>query len=208
MLFSELVSNVITLTNRPDFEAEIKVHLLKATSKLHLADFWFRDRRVDYYTFNTAAYIQTLSIAEVFSRWRAWSFLRKYNPNGTDPQTQLQTGVGRYPLIEILEPQELFNEYFSSKTDVAYAAGDTLTIRSSDPLKYLLVGWYQAPILSTDDAVYSSWIADAHPYAIIDEAICAVFRSIGYDEQERKYAQYTAEHLQLLRTNNTTPEGW
>lgn len=208
MLFSELVTEVYTATNRPDMVAETAQQIIKATNQLHSMDFWPRDRRVDYYTFARPGFIQEMQISDTFQRLRAFSFIRKFNPAGVDPQTQLQSGLGRYPLIDIVDPQALFDEYYSNKVNVAYLSGDTLTIRSSDALKYILVGWYQLPLLLPTNTQFSSWIADLMPYAVIDRAVSGIFKMIGYDEQSRKYDQLNSENIQLMRTNFTTPEGF
>lgn len=208
MLFSELVNETITLTNRPDFINEIRLHVLKACHKLHTMDFWTRDRRVDVYTFDTSAYIQTLSVRGVFPGWRAFSFIRIWDASGRDWQTQLLTGTGRYPLIEIVDPQQLFDEYYTDKLNVAYMAGDSLSFRFAIPVQQILVGWYKLPILVADDAQFNSWIAEDYPWAIIDHAAASVFKMIGYDDQSRKMDVNLAEHLQILRTNCTTPVGY
>lgn len=208
MMYSELVNEVILITNKPDFAPEISAQVLKATRFVHTIDFWPRDRRVDYYTFDTSSFIQTLSIRDSFPNWRAWSFIRKYYPGATDWQTELATGAGKYPLIDIVDPQALFDEYYSDKVNVAYQAGDNLVIRSSDSLQYALIGWYLLPRIVPDDGQFNSWIAEAMPHAIIDKAAQAIFKMIGYDEQFQQFRELNAEHLQLMRTNFTTTVGY
>ena len=185
---NSLVSDVYTLTNRPDLVAETALAVKKATLKMHHVDFFARDIWESGITWNPVAFIQSLPFKTIHPRWRSLKYLRKYSDG--------LPGA----FFEQLTPEESLDRYSIQKEDICYLAGDQIEIKSSTQDTYMLVGAYLNPDVS--DTGYSSWIADDYPYAIITDAAAYVFKSIGQDEKAAYFKQDVIEQIQLLRQNN------
>lgn len=192
--FTALLGEVYTITNRPDLEAETSMAVRAATLKLHHIDFFPRDLVEQHVVFDAADYFQVLAYKDLFARFRALSYARKYE-NGDATQ-----------FLKVITPTDLFDGYGYTKENVCYLAGEVIQIRSHTEISELLVGYYQNPLTVPDD--YSSWINDLYPFAIITEAAAAVFKMIGKDEENSLYRQMAAEHAQIVRNSNITAEAF
>lgn len=189
-IFSDLVANVVDITNRPDRESLIKLGIRMATLKAHQTDFFPKDLTETGIQWpEPLAYIQSLECKALFPRWRAFKYLRKYDYT-TAPGTP---GI----FFEFLQPESILDEYGVDKENVCYMAGAHLEIRSNTKDAYMLLGYYQTP--DTNEATYDSWIAEEHPMAIIAGAAAYVFKQTGYDEQAAFQNQEVAEQYQLLK---------
>lgn len=186
---AELVTDVVTMTGRPDLEAKIKMAVRVATLKVHQSDFYPKDLYETGLEWTTPAYVQSLEYRAVIPRWRAFKYLRKY-ANGA---------AGDF--ITLLTPEQTVDGWGVDRQDVCYLAGDQLEINSSTQDNYMILGCYVNPI--TEEAGYSSWIALDHPYIIVYEAARAIFKQIGFDEQASQIKQELAEHYQILRQEVT-----
>lgn len=184
---NSLISDVYTLTNRPDLVAETLLAVKKATLKMHQTDFYAKDLFETGITWNPINYIQSLDYKHIHPRWRKLDYLRKYQ-DGTPGQ-----------FFTILTPQESLDRYNVQKEDICYLAGDMYEIKSSTQDTYMLLGAWINPDLT--DAGYSSWIADEHPYAIVIDAAATLFKSIGQDEKAAYFKQEIIEQIQLLKQN-------
>lgn len=184
---SSLMTDVYTLTNRPDLVAETELAVKKATLKLHQVDFFKKDLFETGITWSPVDYIQSLEYKVIHPRWRKLDYLRKY----TDGQP------GDF-FIQ-LTPQESLDRYNVQKENICYLAGDMIEIRSNTEDTYMLLGAYLHPDITT--AGFSSWIADEHPYAIIYDAAASIFKAIGQDEKAAYFKQDVIEQIALLRQN-------
>ncbi len=184
---NSLMTDVFTITNRPDLIAETKLAVKQATLKMHHVDYFPKDLHETGLSWNPADFVQSLAYKTLIPRWRTFKYLRKYaDSRATD-------------FFQLLTVEETLDRYAANKENVCYIAGDQLEIRSSTQDAYMLLGCYLHPDL-TDDG-YSSWIADEHPYAIINDAAASVFKMIGFDEQAAYLKQNVVEQIQLLRQN-------
>ena len=195
--FASLVSDVMTLTNRPDLVNETNLAVRAATLKAHQSDDYIRDLTEYSITFSASDYYQSLDFKLVVPLWRKPRYIRKYDPTAT-------TG-GPGDFLKYIEPEKVIDEFRADRLDVFYVAGSNIQIRSSTILSQILCGAYINPDVTT--AGYSSWIADDYPFAIIYEAAAIIFKTVGYDEQVPVYRQLVAEQLQMLKQHAVTGIG-
>ena len=76
--FLELVSDVYTVTGRPDLIAETKLAVKSATLKAHQSDFYFKDIFDTGIQFDSAAYKQQINLRAIMPRYRALKYFRSY----------------------------------------------------------------------------------------------------------------------------------
>lgn len=193
--FTELLNDVITLTNRPDLLAESKLAVKAATLKLHQSDFFFRDLTEEGIKFSAPGYNQQLEYRTLFPRFRSIKYLRKTDQAGASGD-----------FFKLLTPAEVLDVYGIELTDICYAAGELIQIKSSTSLEYALLGCYLTPDIT--EAGFNSWIALDHPYAIVYEAAVTLFKAIGYDEQAAVYTKLAMEQLAIIRISNIQAEGF
>jgi hypothetical protein len=193
--FAELLSEVYSLTNRPDLVAETKVAVKAATLKMHQADYFWKDLFETGVQFDSEDYVQSLVYRDLFPRWRSVKYIRKSDAAGAN---------GDFLTLQV--PDSILDRYGYQKEDIFYAAGELIQIKSSTSLKYILLGCYLNPDIT--EAGYTSWIALDHPYAIVYEAAVTVFKAIGYDEQATVFQKLAAEQLALLKSSNIAADGY
>lgn len=200
MLYSEIYTACVTLTKRPDLSAEIQTAIQAATLRAHQSDYYTRDVAESLLVLATADYAQTFNAQTALARFRNLKYLRKYDPTALNTNTGLATGEAG-EIFEILDPTNIFDSYHVQKDNVAYLAGDTVNMRSmTGTFSQLLCGWYQNPVISPlTDADYVSWIARDTPFAIIYDACSIVFKTIGWDTEQKKYDGLAAEQYAMLK---------
>lgn len=196
MNFSDLCSEVYTLTGRPDRVAETESAVKSATLKAHQSDYYYKDIFESGIAFTTSDYVQNLDYRALLPRWRALKYLRKYDNTSGTPGKEL----------DIIVPENVFDAYKIQKQDVCYVAGAYVQINSSTQEQYYLLGCYLNPDITI--ATYDSWIALDHPYAIIFDAAATVFKAIGKDEEAATYRQMVPEQIGMIKMSNITPVGF
>lgn len=195
--FSDLTSDVMTITNRPDLIAETKLAVKAATLKIHQSDYYYKDLFESGLTWDVAAYTQEVELNALFPRFRSLKYVRRYDTSGSGESKEF---------YDILTPGELLDSYGRDRYNVAYMAGRNLNIKSYEQLSNALIGIYLNPVVTEDE--YTSWIADDHPYAIVFEAARLLFKQIGYDEQAQQFERLVAEQLTLVRMTNISAVGY
>jgi hypothetical protein len=143
------------------------------------------------------AYQQALDYRTLIPRWRAFKYLRKYDPTSTDTDGDF---------FNIITPEQVLDGYGINRDNVCYVAGEQLEIRSSTQDDYMLLGCYRHPDIT--ELTYSSWVALDHPYAIEYEAASKVFKMIGFDEQATMMQREVVEQFTLLRNSNILAQGY
>jgi hypothetical protein len=115
--------------------------------------------------------------------------------------------------LEILDPDDILDNYGMEKTDVAYGVGSSIMIKSSTSLSQALFGWYEFP--DVREATFNSWIAEKYPYAIVYDAASAILSKGGSNEESRKYDSVNPinpglvqAQIHLLLTSNVTMKGY
>lgn len=206
MLFSEMLQEVYTKTNRPDLITQSISALRSATLKMHTLDFFDKDIQQGQLVFDAPAYIQNVYTKSI-PRYRKTCFIRKntpllqawqQNPYLTPPIFNTVNGpVGVQNLLGMLRrisADDILDNYNAEKLDVFYQAGSTLWMKTSTALQYALMGWWEFPNVDTTTTDsgqtfpnYTSWVADERPWAIIYDAVSNVLQTIGMTDAARKY---------------------
>jgi len=187
--YSDLVADVITITDRPDLTDLTKLAVRHATLKAHKLDFFPKDIYETGIQWQIPAYIQSLEYRTLVPRWRALKYLRKYDFT-TSPGT-----AGK--LFEVITPELILDNYEFQRDNVCYLAGESLEIRSNTIDLYMLLACYRHP--DTTEATYDSWIALDHSSAIVFEAARVVFKQTGFDEQATEMNALVTDEYALLR---------
>mgnify|MGYP000314222821 FL=1 len=198
MNLSELQSEVLSLVNRPELlNTTILAAIKSATLKLHQMDFFAKDLFETVFTFPSAEFLQTLDYATNIPRWRALKYVVRVDPTSGEPI---------YPALKVLTPEELIDSYNIPKVNVVYQAGSNLQIKCNAEIQTFALGCYLSPDVGT--LTYTSWIAVEYPYAIVFEGAAAVFKSIGFKEEEQSMRLLAGEQQVLIQRNNIQTEGY
>lgn len=195
MTLTELQQEVYTLTNRPDLVAETLLAVRQSTLALHQSDFFWRDLQETGISFPTSAYTQELEYRSIIPLFRSLKYLRKANADST---------VGAF--FTVVSPESVLDSYGVDRTDVCYAAGASIEIKSSTQFQYAILGYYANPNITP--GAYNSWIALDHPYAIVFEAAEKVFKMIGKSEEFAAYKLLRDEEKQRLMMTNIQVSGY
>ncbi len=195
MTWTELQQEVYTLTNRPDLVAETLLAVRQSTLALHQSDFFWRDLQETGISFPTSAYTQELEYRSIIPLFRALKYLRKANADST---------VGAF--FTVVSPESVLDSYGVDRTDVCYAAGASIEMKSSTQFQYAVLGYYANPNITP--GAYNSWIALDHPYAIVFEAAEKVFKMVGKSEEFAAYKLLRDEEKQRLMMTNIQVSGY
>ncbi len=195
MTLTELQQEVYTITNRPTLVAETLLAVRQSTLALHQREYWWKDLRETGISFPTSAYLQELDFRTILPLFRSLKYLRKSDSTGT---------VGAF--FTIVQPESVMDSYSVDRTDVCYAAGTSIEIKSSTQFQYAAMGYYANPNIST--GAYDSWIAVDHPYAIVFMAAEKVFKMVGKSEEFAAYKLLRDEEIQNLTISNIQVAGY
>lgn len=194
--FNSLVTQVITLTNRPELVAETQLAVKSATLKLHASENYAKDLFETGLVFSSTDFRQTIDYRSLIPRFRRLSYIRKFDAVGNVPGKE----------FTIITPDQIFDRYQRQRTDVAYLAGSLFQLLSSDQVTNVLFGCYVHPTVA-DAATYSSWIATEFEYAIVLEAAVKIFTLMEQSNSAKAYAQLAMEQLAEIKMHNITTEG-
>lgn len=195
MNYDELIAKVYIETARPDLVDETKSAVIASTQKMHGLDFFFRDLVDANVRFGTPLYIQALDVSAL-DRYRSFAYIRKwdasFNASQVNPRlpSPIATRGGvNLALAEfkLITPDDILDSYGSEKTEVAYAVGNSLIMKSATAFNCVKMCWYQYPLAVDDNTLFSSWIADQYPYTIIFDAASSILQKIGMQDAARKY---------------------
>lgn len=192
--FNQIVQDVYTITNRSDLVAETQLAVKSATLQLHRQDFFFKDLLEVALQFDSSNYLQAIDYRQLFPRYRALKYLRKF-----DPTAYGSTGVGRF--FDVISPEEILDSYYGQLSDVVYVAGDLIQIRSATAIQYALIGIYQSPDVSSPEK-YKSWIADESPYAVVYMAAASIFGTI-LGNQAKQAANSSLAQIEFTHIRNS-----
>lgn len=235
MTLNELMEGVYVETARPDLVDETRNKLVASLINYHNYEYFWKDIATAQVVFDVSTYIQVLDL-QALPRFRSLSFARKYDPTIVANENTPSLLPPLYPawftrqramgLLDIITPDDLFDEFGCEKLDVIYGVGGSLMIKSSISLKYLQVGWYQQPLVGVgtlddegtpivDGSValptygVGSFIAADFPYLLIYDAASGVMQQIGQQDASRKYDNPNPEAgglvqgqlVQLIKSN-------
>lgn len=188
MNFSEIVSEVIGITRRPDLTTRIQAAVKEATLKIHQTDFYYPDIQELTIQFDNPDYISNFNPFDIATRFRKAKYMRIWDGDA----------VGfAGPFIEPTQVENVLDDYGINRTNVFYQAGQLLQIRTCLPLDKILFGFYQQP--NIESSAYSSWIANVNPYIIVNEAARRIFAEIGMESQANQLSSLVAEGVINLR---------
>lgn len=196
--FTDIVTQVMILSNRPELVAEHQSAVLSATFELHAADNWWPDRTE---TIIPAAQVPTANssiiLEDYLPRLRVIEAIRPFDSaNGNT--------VGRdakMPTLEPITPSSLFDEFMSQKQEYFYLAGLNLIVRTRNYGNPLYVSYFAHASASSVGSYYS-WIATKYPWAIINKAFAKISTATGNEETaQRLMRNDCVTDLQYLRQN-------
>lgn len=194
--FASLVTDVYSLTNRPDLVNETALAVKAATLKAHQSDYYYKDLFESGIIFAVADYQQTFEYKTLVPQWRSAKYMRKCS-NDTPPVPG--------DFLKLLAPDDVLDNYKINREDVYYMSGVEMQIRSSTQQATYLLGCYVHPVVIL--ASYNSWIADEHPFVIIYEAARIIYKTIGFDEQEAAYKKMVDEQIMALKMSQIVADG-
>lgn len=218
MTLEEMINEVYIKTNRPDLVEQTQSAVVSSTLAMHSIDFFYKDIKTAQLVFDNTNYLQALETS-YFVRWRSLSYFRKNDPSFAPyQQNPILSSIpqdywSRTKFMKILTPDDILDDYEIEKVDVAFQAGSTIYAKSSTPLRYALMGFYQYPNLDTsDDGVnFDSWIARELPWVIVYDATSTILQSIGMTDAARKYDSPNGGLVtvwkEILIKNNILPNG-
>jgi hypothetical protein len=202
MTLTELITEVYSITNRPDLVTETAVAVRAATLEAHNSDYYYKDLFETAINFTeTGLYVQQIEYRTIIPRWRSLKYLRKFDATATP-----YPGVpGKF--FDILDPQQTLDSYGIARENICYVAGDVIQVRSNTQLTSALLGCYLHPIIAPAEE-YNSWIALDHPYAIIFRAAAIVFKMIGKTSEEASYRDLWNVQISELKMSNIVAMGY
>jgi hypothetical protein len=189
MDFAGAVSEVLTITARPDKVTEIESALNWAISYCCLRSNFANDLVESTLTISPTSYGNTIQFNNVLdnppvTRFRKFKYVKPY-------------GVRKY--LRPIDSDKIFSPAASMQQDVYYVAGNHLTYILSAPAPSLEIGYYQYPPILDQSVVTSFWLLDVAPWAAIDLAAARIFRSIGDDQSMQQYQVMGEEQLKVAR---------
>jgi len=196
MILSELITEVYTITKRPDLVDSTTRAIKTATLKLHQVDFWYKDIFETGIAFSSSDYFQQFSYRNLIPLWRSIKYIRKYDAVGQS--------AGKF--FDLVTPKEVVDGSGLSREDIFYIAGAEVDLRSSTSFQYALLGCYVNPDIT--DIGYNSWIALDHPYAIVYDAASRVFKGMGKDDEAAQFKVDVNEQIAMISADSIQPEGY
>lgn len=169
-LFRNLVRDVITVTNRPNFLAETELAIRQACLSYHHLDFFWRDKVTGIINATSTALGRVKAELTDFERMRAVAEIAPYFPD--------DESCGK-PLKQLTKLGE-------KQTDYWLTTHRELIIHSSSPTKMFQLTYYENPKLLPENE-FSSWIAELYPTAVVDSACARVFDMAGNSTQADRY---------------------
>ncbi len=194
-LYDSMLTDVISLTNRSDLEAESAIALRAATTNAHLTDAYFRDFAVTQVQLPNGSNQVGLDIPTLFGPVRGFSTIRPIDQNFN------LLAPSQAHSIEIVEIGDIYDpEYGNLRTNIAYASGSSLVIRCPVQCWGYGVEWLKAPQVRRD--LYDSWVAQSAPSIIIYWAAALVLSTNGDDDKARNYLNQVEKfYIPQLKSN-------
>jgi hypothetical protein len=176
-LYDEILSDIITLTARPDLAEESAIAFRSAVATIHGRFNFPRDLTTVLVKLPNASYQTAIDIQVSLPRLRALSQIRL-----TDPQDSPVNS----PIIDIVEVGDIYDPVYNTiKNNIAFIGGASLNIRNLIPASGYIIDYYLAPFTRREQ--FNSWIAQLSPEAIIFMAAATVFQTNGNEEKATSY---------------------
>ena len=184
MNFNEVVTEVLTITARPDRTSEIESRINSSLSRCIMKANFAQDLQEITLPTTAGVYGETYDFSGDVTRFRKFKYVKA-------------TGQTRY--LTPIDSTQVFQPGGTMQRDRYYVAGLNLTYTLFETADSLEVGYYQyAPVL--DSTVNTThWLLDLNPWCIIDLASAAIFRSIGDDTSAAIYEKSGTESYLVTR---------
>lgn len=204
MNIAEIQAAVDTITNRPELVSERNLAIQEATLMLHGIENWWRDLIEQQVNFSASAFAQQIPLASL-PRFRIFKYIRKHDPAAIDVYSGTGTGAaGSY--FNPVPPDKVLDTYGVNKDNSYYLSGGggsanaVCQLRSYTAFQYLLIGWYNFPIVSPIEG-FQSWIAELYPYAIITQSAWKLKKYITETDAVKALESDIATNMAILLSN-------
>lgn len=199
MNYSEIFTEVVGITNRPDRQAETALAIRSATLAMHGFAMFPNDLvSEDIVGISPSAPLVLIDQPTELPGLRGLSRVIRLDSQGNEITL---------PVIEVTDISNVLDPiYGTPKDNLAYKAGTNVRVVCNAGIVGLRVWYFKLPIVLPVDQ-YSSWIADVYPDAIITMAAAKVFKILGDDRAITFDQMARTECLSHLVSNYITTEG-
>lgn len=170
MLPSQIVSEVIEITKRPDKVSAAYRELNKTLRKLSTSTELARDLwEMVYELPNPTELVHELLLADLFFNFRKMCYILP---------------VGYKKPLKLITPDALFDVNCREAFDSYYVTRTSLRLSLSRPQPALKIGYFEYPVTvsSEDEPDFEyPWLCDIAEYVLIDFVAAAILRNIGDD---------------------------
>lgn len=177
-LWDAQINDIITITNRPELNAETQLALRMATLKVHLGDKYVRDLvTTQTALLGTSQTLLQIATSTTLQRFRDVAQVQLLDVNGN---------LLDYPEIEIVEPGDIYEVGYTGvrKPYIAWLAGTALNVYAACGMYGAQVVWYQSPNVTRD--TYDSWIAQLFPDIIVWEGAMFIWNRTGNEAKAQE----------------------
>lgn len=189
--YTELVTDILAWTNRPDLTAEMNLGIKNAIRAAHRAGKLVRDL-VTVQVPLELAQIQSIDLtAAPFTKVRQ---VLTVKPTDVDRE---------YTGVDVLD---LYDVDGYARTNIFYQIGTTLHIRADVPVELVDINYWQQPTIPTDLTTLNDWIVEEYSDLIVLWAAATVLAAAGEQEVKTRveglakiaYDDFIADNLQTV----------
>lgn len=171
MIFSEIQTEIMRITSRPDKGDDTISAINRAVNRLTLKGDFAQDLVEGSLSVNAALYGATVSLTSL-TRFRKFRYLKP-------------TGVKYY--LTPLPPEKIFTPKNAVQPNKYYIAGTSLTYTLGALTPTLEYGYFTYPIQLDAVTNNTHWMFNVIPFAVIDLAASVVFNTIGDEVSSKKF---------------------
>ncbi len=184
--WAELITEIYSLTNRPDLVAETNLALRQAVRIGHKSAKFWRDLQ-EVTVPALVAQVQEIDIPSYMPQFRAIALLRS---EANDQIEFKDVTIG-----------DLLDNDGVSRTDVYWGVGTKLKLRAAAPEANYRVMYYKYPIVFPT-ASFNSWLAEEHSDFLILWSAINVLSAVGEQEIKSRLEPLAAVELSALQKSN------
>lgn len=195
MTLSQMVTEAVTRSGRPEKQALLQSYILEVTLQLHCANNWNYDRASFDHTFVTPAARVTFPFSTI-TNFRALDGIKRLADDDLSVEYE--------PALALASAATLTDEFGQQRTECYFLNGAGVTLLGVANFKNIRVYHYKLPLLGTTDGTYSSWIADKYPYIIVNMAVQLLHKRTGNREIANDMNADVAADFRTLQTIDLT----
>lgn len=184
--WNELITEIYTLTNRPDLVGETSLALRQAVRSAHKSGKYWRDL-VEVPVTISVDQIQIIDLTVFAPRFRGLAYLRP---------TEYQDLY-----FDEVEISGLLDADGYANTNTFWGFGNQLRLRAANPVANYTLAYYRYPTVFPTDA-FNSWIAEDHEDLLILWAAMAVLGMVGETDIRGRLEQLALTALANLQQDN------